>query len=92
VNVVKNVDHNPRPPITGGLTVFLLQCPPQQPPLDAKNSWNPTIKGTQALFQTPEGYILKDIYILSLYPQIAKKGYFLSLFGEGYFGDIISLF
>jgi hypothetical protein len=34
---------------------------------------------------------IKGYYILSLYPKVAK-GYFLSLFGEGYFGDVISLF
>jgi hypothetical protein len=40
----------------------------------------------------PEGYISKDIisYPYKLYPKVAKKGYFLLLFGAGYFGDIIS--
>jgi hypothetical protein len=42
--------------------------------------------------QTPEGYISKDIYPLIYILKSPKKGYFLSLFGEGYFGDIISLF
>jgi hypothetical protein len=36
-----------------------------------------------------EGYI-KGYYILYLYPRGRQKIYFLSLFGEGYFGDIIS--
>jgi hypothetical protein len=40
------------------------------------------------LFQTPEGYISKDIYILSY----IQKGYFQSFFGAGYFEDIISYF
>jgi hypothetical protein len=41
--------------------------------------------------QTPEGYISKDIYPILISPN-RQKGYFLSLFVEGYFGDIISLF
>jgi hypothetical protein len=41
------------------------------------------------LHQTPEGYISKDIYILS---KNLQKGYFLSFFGAGYFEDIISYF
>jgi hypothetical protein len=43
---------------------------------------------TLPLAQTPEGYISKDIYILSY----LQKGYFLSFFGAGYFEDIISYF
>jgi hypothetical protein len=38
--------------------------------------------------QTPEGYISKDINILSY----IQKGYFISFFGAGYFEDIISYF
>jgi hypothetical protein len=36
----------------------------------------------------PEGYNIKGYNILYLYPKVAKKGYFLSLFGAGYFGDL----
>jgi hypothetical protein len=41
-----------------------------------------------------KGYISKDICISKdIYPiLISQKGHFLSLFGEGYFGDIIPLF
>jgi hypothetical protein len=40
--------------------------------------------------QTPEGYISKDIYILS-YIQKSPKRIF-PVFGAGYFEDIISYF
>jgi hypothetical protein len=43
------------------------------------------------IWQTPEGYISKDIYILS-YIRNLQKGYYLSFFGAGYFEDIISYF
>jgi hypothetical protein len=39
--------------------------------------------------QTPEGYISKDIYILS-YIQKSPKRIFLTFFGAGYVEDIIS--
>jgi hypothetical protein len=46
---------------------------------------------SHAVYQTPEGYISKDIYILS-YIQKSPKRIFLSFFGAGYFKDIISYF
>jgi hypothetical protein len=38
--------------------------------------------------QTPEGYISKDIYPILITPNRQKRIFILSLFGEGYFGDI----